>query len=55
MDDLSAGDTLIKVAYAGLNYKDALAQAGRGGIVREYPRIGGIDLSGTVLHSGDRR
>lgn len=52
-DQLSAGDTLIKVAYAGLNYKDALAQAGRGGIVREYPRIGGIDLSGTVVHSAD--
>ncbi|WP_251878893.1 acryloyl-CoA reductase [Achromobacter sp. Marseille-Q4954] len=50
-DQLSAGDTLIKVAYAGLNYKDALAQAGRGGIIREYPRIGGIDLSGTVVHS----
>jgi len=52
-DDLSAGDTLIKVAYAGLNYKDALAQAGRGGIIRAYPRIGGIDLSGTVVHSAD--
>ncbi len=53
VDQLSAGDTLIKVAYAGLNYKDALAQAGRGGIIREYPRIGGIDLSGTVVHSAD--
>jgi len=52
-DQLSTGDTLIKVAYAGLNYKDALAQAGRGGIIREYPRIGGIDLSGTVVHSAD--
>lgn len=53
VDALSPGDTLIKVAYAGLNYKDALAQAGRGGIVRAYPRIGGIDLSGTVVHSAD--
>ncbi len=52
-DALSAGDTLIKVAYAGLNYKDALAQAGRGNIIRQYPRIGGIDLSGTVVHSAD--
>lgn len=52
-EQLSAGDTLIKVAYAGLNYKDALAQAGRGGIIREYPRIGGIDLSGVVVHSAD--
>jgi len=53
VDELSAGDTVIKVAYAGLNYKDALAQAGRGNIVREYPRVGGIDLSGTVLRSAD--
>ncbi|KAG1389930.1 hypothetical protein G6F58_013145 [Rhizopus delemar] len=53
VDQLSAGDTLIKVAYAGLNYKDALAQAGRGNVVRDYPRIGGIDLSGTVVHSAD--
>lgn len=53
IDELSAGDTVIKVAYAGLNYKDALAQAGRGNIVRAYPRIGGIDLSGTVVRSAD--
>ncbi|OWT80261.1 MULTISPECIES: acryloyl-CoA reductase [unclassified Achromobacter] len=52
-DMLSPGDTLIEVAYAGLNYKDALAQAGRGNIVRAYPRIGGIDLSGTVVESAD--
>ncbi|KAG1356017.1 hypothetical protein G6F61_014620 [Rhizopus arrhizus] len=38
----SKGD-VGKVAYAGLNYKDALAQAGRGNVVRDYPRIGGID------------
>lgn len=53
VDDLSPGDTLIKIAYAGLNYKDALAQAGRGNIIRDYPRIGGIDFSGTVVHSAD--
>ena len=33
IDDLSPGDTLVKVAYAGLNYKDALAMAGLGRIV----------------------
>lgn len=53
VDQLSAGDTLIKVAYAGLNYKDALAHAGLGKVVRDYPRIGGIDLSGTIVHSAD--
>lgn len=53
IDDLSPGDTLVKVAYAGLNYKDALAMAGLGRIVRGYPRIGGIDLSGTIVQSAD--
>ncbi len=52
VDDLSAGDVLIRVAYAGLNYKDALAGAGRGRIVRQYPRIGGIDLSGSIVEPG---
>ncbi|MFC4278496.1 acrylyl-CoA reductase family protein [Achromobacter aloeverae] len=52
-EDLSGGDTLIQVAYAGLNYKDALAQAGRGKIIRAYPRVGGIDFSGTIVHSSE--
>jgi len=53
IDDLSAGDTTIRVAYAGLNYKDALAAAGRGKIVRDYPRIPGIDFTGTVVQSAN--
>jgi len=53
VDDLSAGDTTIQVAYAGLNYKDALAAAGRGKIIRDYPRIPGIDFTGTVLQSAN--
>jgi len=51
VDDLSQGDVVIRVAYSSINYKDALAAAGRGRIVRRYPRIGGIDLSGTVVSS----
>ncbi|MEB2401011.1 MAG: acryloyl-CoA reductase [Alcaligenaceae bacterium] len=51
LEDLSAGDTVIKVAFAGVNYKDALAAAGQGKIIRCYPRIGGIDLSGRVVSS----
>jgi len=53
LDDLSAGDLVIRVAYAGLNYKDALAAAGKGRIIRAYPRIGGIDLTGRVVASAD--
>jgi len=49
--DLSAGDVLIRVAYSGINYKDALAASGAGRILRRYPLIGGIDLAGTVEQS----
>ncbi len=54
-DDLSGGDVLLSVAHSSLNYKDALVLAGRNAIVREYPRIGGIDLVGSVLRSNDAR
>ncbi len=55
IEDLSQGDTLIKVAFAGVNYKDALAANGQGKIVRHYPRITGIDLSGHIVSSANRQ
>lgn len=55
IDALSPGDVVIRVAYTSINYKDALADAGLNQIVRQYPRIGGIDLSGHVEHSTDPR
>ncbi len=48
---LSEGDVLIKVAYSSLNYKDMLAVQKSGGVIRNYPMIPGIDLSGTVVTS----
>lgn len=54
-DELSAGNVLIKVAYSSINYKDALAAAGINRIIRDFPRIGGIDLTGRVVQSADRR
>ena len=53
--ELSAGNVLIQVAYSSVNYKDALASLERGGVVRQYPHIPGIDLSGVVLASEDPR
>lgn len=50
--DLSPGDVLIKVAYSSVNYKDALASQQNSGVVRQYPLIPGIDLSGTVIDPG---
>ena len=52
-DDLTPGEVLIRVAYSGLNYKDALAVTGKGAIARGYPRVAGIDLSGVVEASAD--
>jgi len=52
---LGEGGVLIEVAYSSINYKDALAAHGRNGIVRDWPRIGGIDLTGTVRESDDPR
>ncbi|RYG75075.1 oxidoreductase, partial [bacterium] len=31
--DLSAGDVLVRVAWSGINYKDALAATGAGSIL----------------------
>ncbi|AIQ58035.1 acryloyl-CoA reductase [Paenibacillus borealis] len=55
LEDLPAGEVLIKVAYSSVNYKDGLAGIPNGNIVRNYPFIPGIDLSGTVVSSTDSR
>ncbi|NQZ83058.1 MAG: oxidoreductase [Colwellia sp.] len=55
LDDLTAGEVVIKVAYSDINYKDALAATGKGRILRTYPLVGGIDLSGVVISSSDER
>jgi putative YhdH/YhfP family quinone oxidoreductase len=52
---LDPGEVTIRVAYSSVNYKDALAATGAGRIIRRFPCVGGIDLSGTVVSSGDPR
>lgn len=51
LDDLTAGDVIIKAAYSSVNYKDALAGSGQGRILRQYPLVGGIDVAGLVVAS----
>ena len=51
LNDLSAGEVVIRVAWSGLNYKDALAVSGKGRIIKSFPRNAGIDLSGEVVSS----
>lgn len=50
-DQLPDGDVTIKVLYSSVNFKDALALTPRGGVVREYPIVPGIDLTGEVVES----
>lgn len=50
-EHLSEGEVLVKVAYSSINYKDMLAVQKKGGVIRDYPMIPGIDFSGTVVHS----
>ncbi len=49
------GDVVIRGAYAGVNYKDALAGLDRAPIVRSFPCTGGIEIAGTVEQSADSR
>jgi acrylyl-CoA reductase (NADPH) len=55
LDDLAAGEVVIRVSHSGINYKDALAATGAGKILRRYPLVAGIDLAGTVESSSDPR
>jgi acrylyl-CoA reductase (NADPH) len=50
-DDLPLGDVTIRVLYSSVNYKDVLALTPGGGVVRDYPIVPGIDLSGEVVES----
>ena len=45
---LGDGEVLVKVDYSDLNFKDAMILKNGGKLVKEYPRIPGIDFSGTV-------
>jgi putative YhdH/YhfP family quinone oxidoreductase len=53
IDDLSEGEVLVRVRYAGVNYKDCLSLLGQARIITEFPRIAGIELVGEVLQSAD--
>jgi NADPH2:quinone reductase len=55
LDELSAGAVVIRAAYSSVNYKDALAGTGSGKIIRRFPLVPGIDVSGTVESTSDPR
>jgi len=51
LDDLGEGEVVIRCAWSGINYKDALAITGAGRIMRDMPLVAGIDVAGTVVES----
>ncbi len=53
LDDLPAGDLVVKVHYSSLNYKDALSAVGNPGVTRNFPHTPGIDAAGEVVSSAD--
>lgn len=55
LEQAGPGEVLIRAAYSSVNYKDALAGSGRGKIMHRFPLTGGIDVSGVVAESADRR
>jgi acrylyl-CoA reductase (NADPH) len=48
-----AGGVLVRGAFAGVNYKDALSATRRAKIVRRFPCTLGIEVVGTVVASDD--
>ena len=54
-DALPEGDVLVRVEYSDVNYKDGMIINGIGGLVKQYPHVPGIDLSGTVEESSHER
>ncbi len=51
LGELPAHDTLVRVRYSSLNYKDALSATGNKGVTRTYPHTPGIDAAGEIVES----
>jgi acrylyl-CoA reductase (NADPH) len=48
---LPQGEVLVQVEYSTLNFKDGLAIANKGPVVRVWPMVAGIDGAGRVIES----
>lgn len=55
LTELPDEDTLVKIDYSTLNFKDALAVTGKGKIVRNWPLVPGVDFAGTVISTSNPR
>ena len=55
LDELDAGEVVIRSRFAAVNYKDARAVSGAGNVIKRFPCIPGIEVSGEVVSSDDPR
>jgi len=55
LEELPNHDVTIKVKYSSLNYKDALSSLGNKGVTKLYPHTPGIDASGIVISSRNKK
>jgi acrylyl-CoA reductase (NADPH) len=53
VEDLDAGNVVIRSLFASVNYKDALTALGKAKIVNRFPCTAGIDVCGEVSESAD--
>jgi acrylyl-CoA reductase (NADPH) len=51
VDDLPAGDVLIKVEWSAINFKDAMVTRPGNRVARQFPLVPGVELTGTVEES----
>ena len=49
------GEVVVQIAWSCVNYKDGLGTLPKGGVVRAWPRVPGVDMSGVVAASRDQR
>ena len=53
-NDLPYADTLVRISFSTINYKDGLAITGKGPILKKWPMIPGVDFSGVVEETTHR-
>ncbi len=51
LDDLPAGEVLVRVHYSSLNYKDGLSATSHRGVTKRFPHTPGVDAAGVVEES----
>ena len=53
-NQLMEGDTLVRINYSTINYKDALAITNKRPIIKKWPMIPGVDFAGVIERSSNK-